>query len=246
MIKIVICDDEVTERNHLEQTVRNYFRSMYMNEYQIEQADSGEKLFEVLKEKSFDIYFMDVKMPGIDGIEIGREIRRMDQKAVIIYITAFREYAFEAYGIGAYQYLQKPVEEKELYSILDRVVDILQKEQKRKICIHTKEGLANVDMNEIMYVENISRAAVYFLRGDICLNGVCNRSSFEKSVWPLNELHQFLHPHKSYFVNMFFIRNFGSKNLELENGEQIPVSRKRLVEAKRRYLEFLSEQGGSF
>lgn len=243
MIRIAVCDDKKENLDELCGYMKEYFSQMPDMENKIYRFLSGEKLLKEMKNKRFDLYFLDVLMPDANGMEIGRTIRRTDQDAIIVYVTVSREYAFEAFGVRALQYLQKPVNKAALFELLDTIVHILERQQSCRICIRTKEGLLNVNVSDIMYVENIDRCAVYMLKDGTQVTGLCNRSSFEKSVRPLNEFAEFMQPHKSYFVNMHFIRNFFQKSLELDDGTVIAVSRKRFVNAKKAYLDFLVDKG---
>lgn len=176
-------------------------------------------------------------------MEIGKLIRKVDEDAVIVYVTVSREYAFEAFGVRAFSYLQKPVNKEELKETLDRILLMLEKQGGSKLCVHTKDGLANIHTGDIMYVENISRCTVYILKDGRRVTSVCNRGSFEKSVGVLNERPEFVQPHKSYFVNMYCIHAFGAKSILLDDGTQIAISRKRFAETKKTYLSFLADGG---
>lgn len=243
MIKIAVCDDSKENLNELNQYITGYFAQKGDIANEVCCFDSAKELVKAMEEVMFDVYFLDVLIPKLNGIEIGRIIRRADQDAVIVYITVSRDFAFEAFGVRAFQYLQKPVNMKELSETLDGIVHLLDKKQSRKICVNTKDGLVNVNVDDIMYVENISRCAVYMLKDGKQVVSVCNRSSFEKSVGLLDKQSGFVQPHKSYFVNMHFIRTFGSKNLLLDDGTEIAISRKRFVDTKKTYLEFLANGG---
>lgn len=243
MIKIAVCDDKKENLDELCGYMEAYFSRMPDKENKICGFLSGEELLKEIRNKRFDLYFLDVLMPDANGMEIGRKIRMKDQEAVIVYVTVSREYAFEAFGVQAFQYLQKPVDQEALFGLLDTIVRMVEKKHDNRICIRTKEGLLNVNISDIMYVENIDRCAVYMMRDGMQVTGLCNRSSFEKSVSPLNEHAAFVQPHKSYFVNMNFIHSFGPKSLQLDDGTQIAVSRKRFVNTKNAYLNFLVNKG---
>lgn len=243
MVKIAVCDDKKEYLEELCGYLEAYFARMPDKKYKIYSFSSGRELLEAFENQWFDLYFLDVCLPDIDGMEIGRRIRRKDQEAVLVYVTVSRDYAFEAFGVQAFQYLQKPVDSRALFRILDTVVDMVEQKHTSRICIRTKEGLVNVNISDIMYVENIARCAVYVLKNGVQVTGLCNRSSFEKSVNLLKEHAAFVQPHKSYFVNMNFIRSFCQRSLELDDGTQIAVSRKRFVDTKKEYLNFMVNKG---
>lgn len=246
MIRIAICDDSKENLHELSGYISGYFEKKEDYVCEICSFDSARELIKAIEDEWFDIYFLDVLIPEINGMEIGKLIRKMDQKAVIVYITVSREFAFEAFGVGAFQYLEKPVDKAELSDTLNRILCLIGKNHNCKICIRTKEGLVNISLEDIMYVENISRCSVYMLKNGEAVASLCNRGSFEKSVSFLAEQPAFVQPHKSYFVNMNFIRTFGQKSLSLENGTQIAISRKRFTETKKKYLDYMANGGMIF
>lgn len=243
MLRIAVCDDNKENLDELCRYITEYFHEKSDTESRISPFCSGKAILEKIEDRQFDVYFLDILMPGLNGMDIGRRIREADQRAVIVYITVSREFAFEAFGVRAFQYLQKPVEKEALYDILDMIVRGLKRRQNHKICIRTRTGLVNVNAADIIYVENISRCAVYMLKTGEQVVSICNRGSFEKSVGLLNGHSAFVQPHKSYFVNMDFIRNLGPKSLILDDGTQIAVSRNRFADTKKAYLKFLSDEG---
>ncbi len=243
MLKIAICDDRKKNADEIGAYVDAYFRASAYGKYEVTVFFDGEELLENIKKHSYDIYFLDILMPGLNGVELGGLIREENKKAVIVYITVSREFSFEAFGVRAFQYLQKPVKKEKLFEVLNEIVSLLERKASSRVCIRTKEGLVNVKIEDVIYVENIARCAVYRLKNGKQVVSVCNRGTFEKSVSPLNENCGFVQPHKSYFVNMHYIHTFANKCISLDDGTQIAVSRKRFAEAKRLYLEFLADEG---
>lgn len=243
MIRVAVCDDNKKYLEELYGYITEYFRDVSDMESRISCFHSGTELLKVLKDQKFDAYFLDVLMPGLNGMELGRSIRAEDEQAVLVYITVSREFAFEAFGVRAFRYLEKPVEKSALYESLDRIVDEVRKRQNSEICIRTRTGLVKVKAADIMYVENIARCAAYMLKTGEQINSICNRGSFEESVGFLSEHPAFVQPHKSYFVNMHFIRNLGPRNMILDDGTQIAVSRNRFSHTKKVYLKYLSDEG---
>lgn len=241
MIRIAICDNEAKDLEKCYNCVSNYFSNREKKDAEILCFSSGTELLESIKDKRFDLYFLDILMPGNTGLDVGRAIREFDSTAYIIYVTVSREFSFEAYEIRAFHYLEKPVKQEAVFEILNVILPRIEKNPDKKICINTKAGLTSVRLHDIMYVENISRVAVYMLNDGRNIMGICNRGSFEESVRPISKSPVFIQPHKSYFVNMDYIQNFGTKGITLDNGMEISVSKKRFSTAKSEYMRFLSE-----
>lgn len=241
MIRIAVCDNEAQDLERSYNCIYEYFQEQEKGEAEVVQFSSGADLIESMKERRFDLYFLDILMPGCTGLDVGRAIREIDSSAYIIYVTVSREFSFEAFEIRAFHYLEKPVKKEAVFDILDTVLARIKKNNDQKICVNTKAGMTSIRLNDILYVENVSRAAVYTLKDGDCVLGVCNRGSFEESIRPVSENRAFIQPHKSYFVNMEYIQNFGSKVITLDNGKEISISKKRYSAVKSEYMRFLSE-----
>ncbi len=241
MIKIAICDDEMKDRDALGKYVTDYFEQKEET-CELQNFSSGADLLEATAGGLFDIYFLDILMPGMNGMELGRVIRDKNIWSFIVFTTVSREFAFDAFSVQAFHYLEKPVRGEEISELLDKVRDIRRKRGDRKVGIHTKKGTASVNVNEIMFVENINRSSVYRLSDGSNIAGVCNRSTFEESVETLGEQADFIQPHKSYFVNMRHIRTLTLSSLIMDDGTQIPISRKRMAETKHAFLKFLANE----
>lgn len=244
MIKIALCDDSREQLEMLNGYLTEYFRENGTPAAKIYSFDSAGELVGMLKKEKFDIYFLDVLIPEQNGVEIGKLIRKTDENAVIVYVTVSREYAFEAFGVRAFSYLEKPIDRSVLTDLLDRILKLMERQCGSKLCVNTKDGLININTADIMYAENISRCTVYILKNGLRVTSVCNRGSFEKSVG-LRDQPEFVQPHKSYFVNMHCIHTFSSKYILLDDGTQIAISRKRFAETKKTYLAFLADGGRS-
>lgn len=243
MIRIAACDDKKENLDELCGYLELYFKENGKEEAEICRFQEGKALLAAIEILPFDVYFLDVLMPDLNGLDIGRRIRREDQRAMIVYITVSREFAFEAFGVRAFHYLEKPVKREELFDILEALTNRGNHRSLEKISIRTRNGQVSISLPDIMYVENIFRCSVYMLSNGRQVSSLCNRSSFEESVGLICQHPEFVQPHKSYFVNMNYIQALEAKNLTLDNGMQIAISRKRMAETKRAYLEFLVKGG---
>lgn len=243
MLEIAICDNEEADLKLLGQYVTGFLKNNQDTEGNIELFLSSEKLKSRLEEKSFDIFVLDILMPKINGIELGRVIRKSDEEAEIIYTTSSKEFAFDAYGIHALRYLEKPIGPEALEEAMAVAKQAVERNTIQKVNVNAKKGLITVKVNDIIYIENVSRCAVYVLKDGTQIVGTYNRKTFEDSIHPLNEHPDFLQPHKSFFVNMKYIQAIQGGILLLDNGRQIFISRNRAAATKKRYLKYLSQKG---
>lgn len=243
MFEIAICDNDEKDLTRLDQYVSEFFEKNSDMEGNVESFRSSAELEKRVKVKQFDIFVLDIMMPKINGIELGKTIREIDEQANIIYTTSAREFAFDAFGIHAIRYLEKPIKQEELEEAISVSVQTLGRNEIQKVSVNSKSGLVTVKVDDIIYIENVSRCSVYMLKDGTQIVGTYNRKSFENSIQPLSNHPDFLQPHKSFFVNMRYIQTLQGDALYLDNGKQIFISRNRVSEAKRRYLKYLSQKG---
>ena len=109
----------------------------------------------------FDIYLLDVIMPGQNGIELGLNIRRFDQGGHIIYLTASPDFAVDSYRTKASDYLLKPLERDRLFQSLDGTLERLMRQRQAFITIKTRDGLRRLPLHSIVYGELIGRCVQY-------------------------------------------------------------------------------------
>ena len=240
--RIAICDNDENDLERACNLVDSFLRERKNMEGEIIAFSSPQKLLKAVVQEDFDLYLLDILMPEMTGIELGKLIREKSRRVPIIYMTSSREFAFEAYGVQAMYYLEKPVSYKQLEESLYMALKFKGKEKENKILINTRDGVIAIDSNDVLYVENESRTAVYYLNNGEKVVSVSNRRSFEETVEGICKNNSFIHPHKSYYVNMQYIRLIRQTSIYLDNDVEIPISRKHLTEMKKLYLNFVTEE----
>lgn len=244
MIEIVLCDDDDTDLHRMETLLEEYKKKNPDKEIMIYTYSSAKDLLFFLQEgASCDIYILDILMPGCNGVELGHYIRQQNINTPIIYTTSSKEFALQAYGVCALRYLMKPVKKDELFSALDFAVKNKPKKEEDVFLVKTKQNITAVPVQNIVCVENISRILCFTLKDSSIIESICNRESFEKHLSPLIENFAFIQPHKSFLVNMNYIQSISSKELYLDNGKRIPISRNNSKSTKTAYLKYLSLPG---
>ena len=135
MIKIAICDDLDSCRKQLSQIIKDY--ASLHSELQIDCSvyDYGEELIVTAnKIGGFDIYFLDIVMPGLNGIDLGSALRDGGYNGKIVFLTSSEEYAIESFKVKPFNYILKPIEKDKVVSALDEVISALSsKKEKSRI-----------------------------------------------------------------------------------------------------------------
>ena len=159
-MRIAICDDE----KNIRELIANKVAKQYP-EAEIIFFQSGEEL--LLLDESIDILFLDIQMSGIDGMETARELRKKDKSVILIFVTAVEEYVFQAFDVGAFNYIVKPIDDGKFSDVLHRAVDELDSKRKdvneteeRYLMINSGGAHIKVILEDIIYAEIFNRKIV--------------------------------------------------------------------------------------
>lgn len=123
-VKIAICDDSPSDTQQLKTALLSYDPF-----FEIETFSSGEELVEKIESfpDSFDILFLDIYMPDLNGIEVAQKIRESGKDIKIVFLTSSHDFYSQAYEVFAFNYIVKPFEIKRLFSVLDHALDDIRK-----------------------------------------------------------------------------------------------------------------------
>lgn len=242
-MQLVICDDNVQNLMELETLLLNYSTRFPDVSFNMEKfSDASVLLHKIQEEKLADLYILDIVMSRITGIDLGREIRKKSEKSMIIYITASDSFALDAYDILAIRYLLKPVKEDRFFEAMDYALSHIGIKKEPLFPVKTKTGLVSVPCHQIEYIENVSRKLELHLTNGEKITSIYIRSSFDEEIKELLHAGNFLSVHKSFLVNLNYVRKLAPDHITMINGDSIPVSKKNSFQVKKEYLSFISEQ----
>lgn len=237
-MKIAICDDDKNELFRILSVLADY-QTQRNIEFSYKPFDNSTELASNLLQEHYDIYLLDVVMPGLNGIELAKEIRSSDKAADIIFLTSSPEFAVESYTVKASNYLVKPVARDRLVEALDDIMRTRNEDRDSCLVLKSSVDVHKVHISEIIYIEALNRKVIYYLRNNSQITCV------EKfaSVCDQLLLHpEFLLAHRSLLVNMNYIRRIDAADLYLANGKCLPLAQRRTSEIKRLYLAFQMEE----
>lgn len=234
LIKIVICEDEKEQQELLKAYIDQIFEGLSVK-YKLDVFSSGEELLENYK-KDTDVLLLDIQMGQINGMDTARNIRELDGKVEIIFITSLIEYALEGYEVRAYRYLIKPVKYENLK---ENIINCIKEVDIKNKYIMVKEqgNQIKLNINEITYVEvQKETITIHTLNEVYKTNGTM--INIEKEI----DCNRFFRCHKSFLVNLEHIKSIKQYVARLENGEEIPVSRYRFKETKDKFFNLIEEK----
>ena len=236
MLSIAVCDDEVLDCCQIAGNIKEVLEELDVS-FIIRQFYSGKELLQAAGD--FDIIFLDVMMGDMDGMDTARLLRNKAYENILIFISSSRGYVFEAYDVEAFQYLVKPVEQGKLRSILQRAVVKLQKDSREFILIQTKGQTRKLFLKNIYYFEIRGRV--------ISVHSTDGIFQYYGQIGGLEEHLQdkgFFRCHKSFLVNLSFISRYGHQELLLDNGEKIPMAKRRQAVFEQEMMIFMKKTGG--
>ena len=242
-MKVAICDDSIEDLMTIESVLLKYCERNPKVSFEVEKFSDALQLYGKIQAKEIaDLYILDMIMPEKSGIDLGNKLRRCGSEKTIIYITSSNEFAMEAYDVHAIRYLLKPLREDQLFEALDCAFSYSEPANASGYLVRTKGGLVSVLYSQIEYIENSSRMlAVHLVNGEV-IKSIFIRGSFDEEIRELASDSSFLHVHKSFLVNMRYVRQLDRDSILLESGSSIPISRKRAADVKKEYLTYISDQ----
>ena len=181
-------------------------------------------------------------MSQITGIDLGYEIRKNNALSIIIYISTSDAFAMDAYNIHALRYLLKPIKENNLFEALDYTLSHIDARNDSVYVVKTNAGLESILYSQIEYIENFSRKLKIHLTNGEIVTSIYIRESFEKEIEELINSKKFVYVHKSFLINMNYVRTVLQHTVVMDSGISIPISKKKYSEVKKEYLLFYSEQ----
>lgn len=214
-MKIAVCDDEIVfvKRiyHHLQKQPDCFAECFLSPSELLEKYDAGER---------YDVVFLDILMPPLNGVELARKIRSYDQHAILIFLTAYLEYAPEGYEVNAFRYLLKPVTEEDISSVIREAWKEL--ETRHTLLLNTPECDFLLHIQELQYLQADNKDTVLYYMGDT----ITLRKGLHEFEKLLPEAF-FFRIHRKYLINLAHVREFDEGRVTLDCGRTFPLSRRR-------------------
>ena len=215
--KIAVCDDAQADRDYIRALVACW-ASDRGSPVQVREFASAESfLFHYAEESDFDILLLDIEMGGMDGVTMAKRLRQDNDTVQIVFITGYSDYIAEGYDVAALHYLVKPLKEEKLFSVLDRAVEKLRKNEK-VLHLALSGEMVRIPIHRIRWAE---------VRG----NYVTVHANSEYTVkMALGQLEQalderFLRIGRSAIVNLTQISQVTKSEIHLRSGDTVPLPR---------------------
>ncbi len=217
LLHFTICDDDAGMREFLRAEVSAWAKTCG-HTVTVDSFPSAEAfLFEYSENKTVDVLLLDIEMPGMNGMELAKLIRREGAKLQIIFITGYSDYISEGYDVSALHYLMKPVSKEKLFSVLNKAAKLYEKNSKN-ILLECTDGVFLLPISEIRFIEVAGNYVTVHGGRDYTVKSTL--ASIEKQ---LDE--SFYKTGRSFLVSLDKIRQVTKKEVFLTTGEAVPLSR---------------------
>jgi len=239
MLQIAVCDDNIDELSNMVQLINQYRTSRNLNCEYTAFPNGFELLSALEKGKRFDIYCLDIIMPGFTGIDVAREIRAFDKTAPILFFTSSSEFAVQSYSVKALNYVLKPISKEKRFFTLDEVLEQVKTAQEEAaLVVKSHEGIQRILISNLVFAEVIGRNVLYHLRSGKVIECA---ESFTAVCDKLANYGCFFKPHRSYIVNMQYVDAIEKNQVILQTLATIPVAQGKSREIKQQYLDYQME-----
>lgn len=237
-VKIAVCDDNKADQDYIINLLREYGKE---NEVipEIQAFISAEQfLFQYADEKDYQIIVLDIEMEKMSGVELAKKLREENKEIQIFFVTGFPDYIAEGYEVDALHYLMKPVSREKVFRVMQKAVSNLKTEEK-VLFVQENGEMQKVLEKNIFYIEVFSHACmIHTTEGTVETKMAIN--DLEKK---LSE--GFIRVHRSYLVNLEQIKKIGKTELFLENGKDVPLSRRKYKEVNMAFIRYFKGRTGT-
>ena len=229
-MKIAICEDDTLTAENLKDSIKDFLNSKGLTNT-IKLFDRASKFYS--SAETFDLVFLDYKLPDSSGMDIARHLRKTNTKTTIVFTTSYSEYVFESFEVNTFRYLVKPITKEDINKTMTAFINNF--EQFSKIDIPTIGGeTVFVNIPEIMYIESSGRYTTVRLNSTSYISNKA-LSTFQSEI----NSFKFYRTHRTFLVNMKYIAEIHGSTIILTNGEKATISRRNLNTFNNAFFNYL-------
>ena len=235
-IKIALCDDDVKALPVIAGAAESAFTEKGITA-DIYRFTTGKALLQAMEQTHFQIILLDIEMPGMDGIAVGRKIREKGDGTQIVYVSEAESRVFESFLVQPLGFVRKSNFLNDIAAVVELYVKTCaQDERGDYIEFHTRSGILTLKSRQIRYIEGSRNYQLLYLEGQ--KEPVEVKMTMER-LEAVTQAHDFIRIHKGYLVNYRSIQRINATAVTLLDGTQLPIGRSKAAEVKNKYLSIL-------
>lgn len=231
-MRIAVVDDSKEDAQHLAE----YLEQFQMENNVIFQTKIFYASVDFLEEYQgkYDVIFLDIEMPGCNGLDVAREIRTKDQAVGIIFVTSMAQYAIEGYEVNAIDFMIKPVGYYNFSMKLEKALCFFQSHKEQSILINNKDGILRITVSDLLYIEKERDSLVFYTKKEVCRE----RGSIKSVKEKLAGL-SFSECTSGILVNLSYVKRIGKNTISLITGNELPLSRRSKKQLSEDYINYM-------
>ena len=233
-MRIAVCDDNPKELER----IKGCFCRIQGYDLVCSYFDSTSTVMEILKTENspYDLYILDIEMPGMNGLKLAKSIREKDSRALFVFLTSYTRYMKDVFDVVTYDFIEKPISDEKLLQILERAATYLNITSQH-FSFGYRASRYSLKYDRILYIEKKGRQALIHTFEDVYKTNMTL-----EEIWKQLNPKSFVHIHSSYIINLYNLDRKDNEIAIMRNGEKLHITKGYRRELAMRHYEFV--QGG--
>lgn len=220
MLRIALCDDEQSCLADIKRMLESRSAGAAV-QLEIDCFDNGDALLQACGIARYDIIFLDIVMPLLNGMDTAKELREHDKTVKIVFLTASPEFALASYSVKATDYCLKPISYEKLKEVMEECT-ASDRQEPESLTLKTVGGYQKIYLHDIEYIEAQNKRVYFFLKSGRVVEVVQPLYTFENR---LSDSKGFFKCHRSYLVYLPNVDYFNNTEIKTKSGRRIPIAR---------------------
>ena len=230
-MRIAVCDDNPKELER----IKGCFCRIQGYDLVCSYFDSTSTVMEILKTENspYDLYILDIEMPGMNGLKLAKSIREKDSRALFVFLTSYTRYMKDVFDVVTFDFIEKPISDEKLLQILERAATYLNITSQH-FSFGYRASRYSLKYDRILYIEKKGRQALIHTFEDVYKTNMTL-----EEIWKQLNPKSFVHIHSSYIINLYNLDRKDNEIAIMRNGEKLHITKGYRRELAMRHYEFV-------